>query len=383
MNFFENLRKNACITPFRRYNRLYERQTQTRVRLKEIAETTHLSVSTVSRALADRPEIHVDTRELVQRVSREMGYRPSRRTVGADSADRMDGSGDSPLVRLGYVLIGTTIQDATELGLMQFLSEAAACRGIRTEFCSITDCDDPENVAERTLAYARHVDAVLLTDLVHPQVVRRLQQAKIPCLVVGDLLPTESGLVPLDVRVGKIRSDFIWAGRIATASLLAAGHRRVAFVCGSRPRGLCHDQWLSGYILAHHDRGLRPSDDLIQISGKHHMGTEAEVEVLLALDDPATAFVCPVPYRAAFFMKEMQAHGTAVDAKAVVVGGSVVSVANCGLEHVAHIVADHNAMAGALIDYVTSLIEKPDSPAVDIFVPMLVRHLPEPVPSSR
>ncbi len=46
--------------------------------LKTIAQATGLAVATVSRALADAPDLRADTKALVRRVADEMGYVPNR-----------------------------------------------------------------------------------------------------------------------------------------------------------------------------------------------------------------------------------------------------------------------------------------------------------------
>lgn len=46
--------------------------------MRTIADLTNLAVPTVSRALAGAPQISADTRELVARVAREIGYTPDR-----------------------------------------------------------------------------------------------------------------------------------------------------------------------------------------------------------------------------------------------------------------------------------------------------------------
>ncbi len=48
-----------------------------KVRLKDIAERTGLSIAAVSRALADKNDISDKTKEMVQRIAAEMGYIPN------------------------------------------------------------------------------------------------------------------------------------------------------------------------------------------------------------------------------------------------------------------------------------------------------------------
>ncbi len=52
-----------------------------RVTLKTLSRLTGLAATTVSRALGDAPDIGKDTKEMVQRTAREVGYRPNRAGV--------------------------------------------------------------------------------------------------------------------------------------------------------------------------------------------------------------------------------------------------------------------------------------------------------------
>ncbi len=50
---------------------------QKQVTIKDIAKRLNVSVSTISRALKDNPEISLKTRDLVKKVAKEMNYRPN------------------------------------------------------------------------------------------------------------------------------------------------------------------------------------------------------------------------------------------------------------------------------------------------------------------
>lgn len=51
--------------------------TQKAITIKDLAEKLNISVSTVSRALKDNPEISQETRKTVQALAKELGYRPN------------------------------------------------------------------------------------------------------------------------------------------------------------------------------------------------------------------------------------------------------------------------------------------------------------------
>lgn len=51
--------------------------TQKAITIKDLAEKLNISVSTVSRALKDNPEISQQTRKTVQNLAKELGYKPN------------------------------------------------------------------------------------------------------------------------------------------------------------------------------------------------------------------------------------------------------------------------------------------------------------------
>ena len=51
--------------------------TQKAITIKDLAEKLNISVSTVSRALKDNPEISQQTRKTVQALAKELGYKPN------------------------------------------------------------------------------------------------------------------------------------------------------------------------------------------------------------------------------------------------------------------------------------------------------------------
>ena len=48
------------------------------ITIKDIADKLNISVSTVSRALKDHPDISLKTREAVKELAKLLGYKPNR-----------------------------------------------------------------------------------------------------------------------------------------------------------------------------------------------------------------------------------------------------------------------------------------------------------------
>lgn len=62
---------------FLKFHYLYKMRKKSSITLKQIAEKLNLSISTVSRALKDHPDINKNTKELVKKKAEELNYHPN------------------------------------------------------------------------------------------------------------------------------------------------------------------------------------------------------------------------------------------------------------------------------------------------------------------
>ncbi|MEV1291891.1 substrate-binding domain-containing protein [Pseudonocardia sp. NPDC049635] len=241
---------------------------RSRVTIADIAEQAGVSVPTVSKVLNGRADVAVATRERVQQVVAESGYR--RR--GASAPRRRTGLVDVVLDRLDSFWAMEVLRGA----------ETEARRTDRQIVLNTSENDEPGSRAWLDRLAGRGTDGVVV--------------------VVGDQDPdTAATLVALDVPVvlldpvGGTDPSFAtvgatnWAGGLsAVEHLLSLGHHRIGVVSGP-PRLSSSQQRVDGYRAALRRAEIAVDEDLIRYGDFLVGGGRRGAVDLLDLTDPPTA----------------------------------------------------------------------------------------------
>lgn len=197
--------------------------TTPRPNLRLIADHTGLSVTTVSRALKDGPEVHPDTISRVKAAAQAVGYRPN--LLG-----RALRTGRSHVISLVMPLeTEAHLADLAKVPLIEGMTVAAQQAGYRLVVHSTLPQADPTEALD-TLIRSGGSDAVIITRML-PDDPRPglLQSHAIPFACFGRRAgPDTHPLVDIDNH---------WMAHQATARMIASGHRRIALQLLSR-----HDQ---------------------------------------------------------------------------------------------------------------------------------------------
>jgi LacI family transcriptional regulator len=210
------------------------------VTIAAIAEEAGVSVPTVSRVLNGRSDVAPGTRERVERLLRESGYRKrGGRAEGAGLIDLVFNDLDSPWA----------------VEIIRGVEEAAHVAGVGTVVSAI------HRQAGSTRQWLSNVrarasdGAVLVTTSLDPLLHAELRSLRVPAVVIDP-----AGVPDLDVPT--IGSNN-WAGGVsATQHLVGLGHRRIAHVSG-RPTLWCSRARLDGYRAELQAAGLPPDADLV------------------------------------------------------------------------------------------------------------------------
>ncbi len=239
-----------------------------RVTIRSVAERAGVSPATVSLVLNQRPGVRISTatRERVLRVAGELGYAPNRiarslahgrtQLIGvivpdlsnAFYADIVDGIEAAAAERQLHVLLAHSRDDAaTEQRQVRLLME----QQVDGLVCM---------VADGTAAHCREwLPAAMAQGLA--------------CVIVDELDP--------GVAVDCIASDDELGARLATAHLLARGHRRIALLAAGQGRSSARAR-LRGWRLALAEAGI--AEDPALVAGTSYRTDQAveAVERLLA-----------------------------------------------------------------------------------------------------
>lgn len=243
----------------------------TRPRMQDIADATGFTIKTVSRALADEPNVRRSTRDRILAEAERLGFRRNDIAAGLRSNERT-------MRTLGVVL--GDLANPFFPPMLRGIHEVAARHG----YLVITADAQGDPAVER-------------------QSIQAILSQRVAGLVIAPT-GTDFGYLAQEARFGSaivfidstplgLTADAVvttnTAGtRAAVAHLIGRGHRRIGYL-GHPPQGHgAPKRWL-GYTQALRQAGLAVDDALV----RRGLTTEAEAchaaTGLLGLDDPPTA----------------------------------------------------------------------------------------------
>lgn len=255
-----------------------------RVTLKTLVERTGLSLATVSRALKDAPEVKPATREHVQRVARELGYKADLGGVK---------------LRLGKTLtlcavlpVDTGVQDFTDSGYMALISgiHAALAGTLYSLIVQPQPSDEDPLAGLRALVEGRVVDGLIITRTrpQDPRILYLLEQG-VPFVTYG-----RSELYTPHPWFDTDHEDM--AFRAATR-LIEKGHARIAML--NPPAELMYSLHReTGYRRALRAAGLSYDPALVTQSDLSAADGRRLVLELSRLEPRPTAFISANEYAA-------------------------------------------------------------------------------------
>lgn len=246
------------------------------VNLKALAAHLGLTVSTVSRALNDYPDISLTTRKRVKAAADQLGYRPNqnarRLSIGTPETvcylmPRQIGPNAQPFVAQLLAGLGEALN---ERNWDLLVSQADASVG---DLASI----------ERLVKSGRIAGLVISRPLKNDPRVKLMQSLGCPFVVHGR---TEKS------------DDYAWydvdgedAFVTAVNHLARLGHRRIGFI-GAPLQYQFAQERLDGYVRGLSHNGLDQDPALVQIAEFTDEGGTAAAGLLMDLADPPTAIVC-------------------------------------------------------------------------------------------
>jgi LacI family transcriptional regulator len=238
-----------------------------RVTIMTIAREAGVSVPTVSRVLNGRADVSPGTRERVERLLRQHGYR--RR--GA----RQPG-------RAGLVdLVFHKLDSPWAVELIRAVEEVTHAAGVGTVVSAVHRQTAPTRQWLQNLRARASDGVIFVTSDLTTDVYLELQGQGVPVVVVDPA----GGAAPDVPTIGATN----WAGgRAATDHLVSLGHRRIGFVAGPE-RLLCSRARLDGYRAALEAAGIGVDERLMRPGDFLPESGFAAAGALLDLPDRPTA----------------------------------------------------------------------------------------------
>lgn len=240
------------------------------VSMQDIARIAGVSLSTVSRALADSSRVKLETRTRIQKLAEEMGYLPN--AIARGLATKRTRS-------LGVVVMD--IVDSFIAELVRTIDKTALDRGYSV---NLSNCgaDPHRELAAIKILRQQRVDGIIVPD---PHVANtslpHLERIGVPVILINH--------VNYHYSVG---TDNVAAARQAVKHLLDLGHERIAYIGTNRNRDENFERW-TGYQKALEEHGISPDPDLIHEDDGDWSKTGWQgISRLLNLSQPPSAVFC-------------------------------------------------------------------------------------------
>ena len=311
------------------------------VTIKELSAACGLSVSTVSKALNNYPDVSAETREQVRAAAARMGYRPNAIARG---------------LKLGRTFnLGVLYTTETGGGfthsyfspVLEAFKAEAERRGYDITFITHRTGSGSMTYLEHCLY--RNVDGVCI-------VCSRFDDPEVLELVSGPL-----PLVTIDHvfhSLSCVESENRQGMTLLTEHILSKGHRRVAYICGEDNSVTAVR--LTSFLRAMREAGAEVPESCI-IRGKYHNPAAAReaARALLALDPRPTCIIMPDDYAALGGMDAIREAGLRIPEDISVAGFDGVDLLQMCKPRLTTVAQDTARIGAAAARKLVHLIEQP------------------------
>jgi DNA-binding LacI/PurR family transcriptional regulator len=248
------------------------------ITIKDVAKRANVAPSTVSRVIANNPNISMRTKEKVRSVMEELGYYPN---VNARN-----------LVNNRTNVIGVIMPSASYAPFQNpFFPEVL--RGITAEanekryglYLSTSQTEEAILDEVKDMVHSRRVDGlILLYSTIDDPVIDFLLEKSFPFVIVGQ------PAAQLRESVSFVNNDNVKAAKMMTEYLLLLKHKRIAFIGGRSDAFVTIDR-KSGYCEALEAAGIELDESLMVYHDEIFEGGEKAVIELMSRKTPPSAMI--------------------------------------------------------------------------------------------
>lgn len=235
-----------------------------RISLKDMAEELGISISTVSRALKNHPDISPELTERVQQLARERNYSPNPLAMG--------------LLKQQTKMIGVIVPDIVTHFYASIISGIEMVAKQRGYYILISSSNE---------SFDKEVESVenLLRTRVEGLIVCLSQETNTPAHF-DQLIQNEIPLVFFDRvcmsnQVSSVVADNVDAARTVTRHFFENGCRRIAYIAGPEHLNISKER-TEGYLLGLKDCGLVADNRLLE---RCNLSTSEAIEATARLLD--------------------------------------------------------------------------------------------------
>jgi len=215
------------------------------ITLRMVAEKAGVSVNTASRAINNKPDINIETKKLVIKIAKELGY--IRNAAAVALRTKKTGT------------IGVVIEDNRNPFYAEVLNGMEVAAREKNYHIILTNTQRDYNKEEEAinLLLAKRVDGLLITPVQgRDDDIKKLIDANIPFVVVGRDFE--------NIELDAVYNDEVKGGFLATEYLIKKGHKRIALIDGFLYKSPAKGR-LEGYKKALKEYGIPWDDSLISV----------------------------------------------------------------------------------------------------------------------
>lgn len=261
--------------------------------IKEIADTLHLSIASVSKALNGSNDISETTRKAVCEYAASVGYL-SRKSKMINGRIAM--------------LWGKGVKQS---GAQAEIAQAFCATAKMARYVVVSDEIGGDFDLNEYLAYSHYYGAFLLDINFNSPVYRQLHKTRYPLILLDNYINHD--------LISGIESDNINAIEEAVDFLVANGHRDIAFLGGERA-SLVGAERLAGYVLGLARNSIEYRYDLTYFGDYTAQSGADAAEYFLETEKQFTAIICASDVMAIGFIDRMRKAGKQIPQDISVVG---------------------------------------------------------------
>jgi LacI family transcriptional regulator len=314
--------------------------------IRDVAERAGVSIATVSRALNDKGDVSVQTRDRVREVARSVGY----------SADPVARSLATQRTRVVAVVVGDNAGHR-DLSLIFFGKVLAAIsrRLAQSNY-------DPLLLQPQDVGLEHRFDAAVLIGVDEDDA------------LIAALASRQVPLVGVDVRCAGGRAAYVGSDhadgvRLALAHLHALGHRRIAHLAGA-VNTVAGSERLDAFRREAASLRLDRSDELIRHGDFSSASGYRETCALLAFEERPTAIVAASDLMALAAMQAIRDAGLQPGHDLAVVGFDDLEAAALAYPPLTTIRQDRQELGTLAATRAIELIEDPGVTPQDAVLPV-------------
>ncbi|NCW88202.1 MAG: LacI family transcriptional regulator [Chitinophagia bacterium] len=240
--------------------------------IKDIAKKLNISISTVSRALRDAPDINRETKNAIKKLAEDLKYQPNRLAVSLRQNQTHTIGVIVP--NLDYVLSS----------MVRGIDEVALEAGYTVMVCQSNESFGREIVNTKRLLDSL-VDGFIISvssETKSFEHFKKIQDRNIPLVLFDRLAP--------DLQAPSVKLDNENGGFIATEHLIKQGYKKIAILAGPKNLGISN-QRMDGYLNALKKYKLKKNNQfIVHCDFNQNYAYAATKELLMMKDRPDAIF---------------------------------------------------------------------------------------------